>query len=118
MTFGSLFAGLEQGQRSSLWFEMLRIVCEIRPRFVLIENVQGLFQRGFDLVLKGLAVHGYDAEWTTVHAAEAGAHHKRGRVFILAYSASQRLAEGTLFYGNAVVPQIAEAIGRAILSNL
>ncbi len=78
--------GLKEGTRSGLWFEFARILREIRPRYVLVENVPGLIIRGFDDVLGELAEMGYDAEWEMLSACEVGAPHMRKRVLIMAYA--------------------------------
>lgn len=78
-------AGLA-GERSGLWFEYARIVGELRPRIVVVENVAALLRRGIDAVLGSLAESGYDAIWTTVRASDVGAPHRRERVFVLAYT--------------------------------
>ena len=82
--------GIKEGTRSGLWVEFARILREIRPRYVLVENVPGLIIRGFDDVLGELAEMGYDAEWEMLSACEVGAPHVRKRVFIMAYTNSQR----------------------------
>jgi len=78
-------AGLENGKQSSLWFEMHRIIGELRPRYALIENVPGIYVSGLNRVLSDLAKIGYNAEWTHLSAKEVGAPHLRNRVFIIAY---------------------------------
>ncbi|KKM69495.1 hypothetical protein LCGC14_1450280 [marine sediment metagenome] len=78
-------AGIE-GARSGLWAEMFRVVCEVRPQFVFVENVPGLLSRGLGRVLGDLASVGYDAEWLCLQAAEVGAPHRRERVFVLAHT--------------------------------
>lgn len=78
-------AGLE-GERSGLFFEAVRLVRELRPRFVVLENVAALLNRGLDRVLGALAEIGFDAEWHCVPAAAVGAPHIRDRTFVLAYS--------------------------------
>lgn len=77
-------AGLS-GSRSGLWFEMLRVIDETKPKYAIIENVSALRGRGLDVVLGGLAAVGYDAEWHCVPAAAVGAPHRRDRIWILAY---------------------------------
>lgn len=77
-------AGLA-GERSGLWYEYARIVRELRPRFVVVENVSALLTRGLDAVLGTLASLGYDAEWSCVRASDVGARHRRERVFIVAW---------------------------------
>jgi DNA (cytosine-5)-methyltransferase 1 len=77
-------AGLD-GARSGLWYEFARIVCELEPRIVCVENVSALLTRGLDQVLGTLASFGFDAQWHCIPAAAVGAPHIRDRVFILAY---------------------------------
>lgn len=74
------------GERSGLWAHMARIVGEVRPKFVFVENSPMLTSRGLDRVLGDLAALGYDAEWMCLSAAECGARHKRDRIWIQAYS--------------------------------
>ncbi len=75
-------AGLN-GTRSGLWWEMLRIIREIRPPFVILENVSALLTRGLGDVLGGLAQSGYDCEWDCIPASAVGAPHRRDRVWIV-----------------------------------
>jgi DNA (cytosine-5)-methyltransferase 1 len=82
--------GVTQGTRSGLWYEYLRVIRNMRPRFVIIENVKGLLSNGVDRVCQGLAEIGYDAEWEVLSAALFGAPHLRERVFIVAYPHSDR----------------------------
>jgi DNA (cytosine-5)-methyltransferase 1 len=82
-------AGLD-GARSGLFFEAIRLVRELRPRAVVLENVAGLLTRGLDRVLGTLAEVGFDAEWHCIPAAAVGAPHIRDRVFVLAYAQGER----------------------------
>jgi DNA (cytosine-5)-methyltransferase 1 len=145
-------AGID-GARSGLWDEMLRLVRECRPNWVVVENVPALRVRGADRVLGGLEAAGYACWPLVVGAAHAGAPHRRGRVFILAHAAGSglahrigsaaesapvlsverhggwaaepgldRVADGVparvdrvRALGNAVVPDVAEMIARALL---
>lgn len=149
-------AGINGG-RSKLWFEFDRLIREVRPQIVLIENSGRLRSRGLDRVLYSLAERGYDAEWATIPAAAVGAPHWRDRIWIIAYpqrsergkepyfrqigrvgwigqqmawnenwetalTRFRRMDDGiprsvasTDGYRNAVVPQIPEMIGHAIL---
>ncbi len=155
-------AGLA-GERSGLWFEFARLIGELRPRYVIVENVAALLDRGMGTVLGDLSRIGYDAEWSVVSACAVGAPHVRRRVFIVAYPDSiygrprvrhsaareygalqaldrpqgpragfrARLANPSALYGgadglpygrernraigNAVAPDVAELIGRAIM---
>ena len=79
-----------RGKRSGLWAEMCRLVCEVRPRFVLVENVAALLVRGLDVVLRDLAEGGYDADWDCIPAVAVGALHRRDRLFIFAYTSNHR----------------------------
>lgn len=83
-------AGIEKETRSGLWFEFNRIICDLRPRYVVVENVLALLRRGMGTILGGLASSGYDAEWQVVSACAFGAPHTRKRVFIVAYPAGNR----------------------------
>ena len=82
-------AGIE-GEKSGLWTEMARIISEVRPRYVWVENSPLLIQRGLAVVLGDLAKMGYDAKWGIVGANDAGAPHVRKRCWILAYTRSAR----------------------------
>jgi len=73
-----------EAERSGLWSEMRRVVEEIEPSFVFVENVTALRSRGLDRVLRDLAALGYDAAWDCVRASDLGAPHKRDRIWILA----------------------------------
>jgi DNA (cytosine-5)-methyltransferase 1 len=77
-------------ERSGLWWEMHRIISMVRPKFILLENVAALVFRGLDEVLGSLAEIGYDAEWEIVQASYFGAPHRRERIFIIAYTNSER----------------------------
>ncbi|HET9087151.1 MAG TPA: DNA cytosine methyltransferase [Acidobacteriaceae bacterium] len=80
-------AGID-GERSGLWGEYARIIGELRPRYVVVENVAALLGRGMGRVLGDLAALGYDAEWEIISAADVGAPHLRERVWIVAYAAN------------------------------
>lgn len=86
-------AGLGEGTRSGLWSEIIRLVGELRPQFVIVENVANLLsgpseRRGgwFGRVLGDLAECGYDAEWENIPASALGAPQSRQRVYFVAYS--------------------------------
>ena len=82
-------AGLA-GERSGLWREYARIIGEIRPRFVIVENVAALLGRGLAAVLGDLSTLGYDAEWHCIPAASVGAPHRRDRLWIVANAVCKR----------------------------
>lgn len=85
-------AGLA-GERSGLWFEFARIVRELRPRIVVVENVAALASRGLDAVLGSLSEAGYDAVWFDVRASDVGAPHRRERLFIVAWGVADGARE-------------------------
>jgi DNA (cytosine-5)-methyltransferase 1 len=85
-------AGLN-GEQSSLWWEMHRIIGELRPRFAVVENVPNLFNRGIDRVCGSLAEIGYDAEWHVISAADVGAPHLRKRLWLVAHTSRALLEE-------------------------
>lgn len=137
------------GQQSGLWAHFARLICELRPRYAIVENTPGLLSNGMGRVLGDLADGGYDAEWDCIPAAAVGAPHLRARIWILAYPRGlrdktndaicagwpefvvrdrwpaepsvPRVDDGVSGWvvnalGNAVVPQVVEVIGRAILA--
>ena len=73
-----------RGARSGLWREYARVVREIRPRYVFVENSPMLVHRGLGEVLGDLAAMGYDAAWGVLSAAEMGAMHLRERFWLTA----------------------------------
>jgi DNA (cytosine-5)-methyltransferase 1 len=82
------YAGKRAGMvdtRSGLWSEYARLVRELRPRLVVVENTAGLLSLGMDDVLGDLATLGFDAEWHCISAATVGAPHIRDRVWVCAY---------------------------------
>ncbi|WP_420838594.1 DNA cytosine methyltransferase [Acinetobacter vivianii] len=78
-------AGID-GERSGLWSEMARIISEVRPGEVWVENSPMLVSRGLARVISDLAQMGYDAHWTRFSASNFGAPHQRDRLWIVAYS--------------------------------
>lgn len=79
------------GTRSGLWFEYLRIIGELEPKWVLIENVSALLHRGLPAILYGLNEIGYNAQWHVISASGVGAPHLRKRIWIIANPISERL---------------------------
>jgi len=75
-------AGID-GERSGMWREMARIIHEVRPRFVFVENSPMLTSRGLGTVLGDLASMGFDARWGVLGAADVGANHQRDRIWIV-----------------------------------
>jgi len=77
--------GITKGE-SALWKEFRRVIREVRPRFVFIENSPLLRKRGLSVVLRDLAAMGYHARWGVLGAGHAGGPHKRDRMWIVADS--------------------------------
>lgn len=106
------------GERSGLWYEYARIIREVRPRFVIVENVAALLGRGLGDVLGSLSSLGYDAEWRVVSAGDVGAPHVRERLWVVAYPSEEGLerrepiwrgvrrepGSSSTKFGNEVVP--------------
>ena len=149
------------GSRSGLWKEFARIIGEVRPRYVIVENVAALLGRGIADVLGDLAKIGFSSVWHCIPASAVGAPHRRDRIWIVGYPMQSGLSKRTTFgerqreatekfswdltsvssqwdvepdvgrvahgipnrvdrlkaLGNAIVPQIAEIIGKAIMSH-
>lgn len=86
-------AGISEETRSGLWSEIVRLVSDLSPSVVIIENVANLLSGPserpggwFSRVLTDLAKLGYDAEWENIPASALGANHRRERVWIVAYT--------------------------------
>jgi len=152
-------AGLH-GDRSGLFFEVSRLVGELRPRYIILENSPELLDGWLGEILGTMALFGYDAQWEVISAAMVGAPHIRERIWVVVYApevsglhqlylgnairrglpnsgnpwasdawdspeaGTCRVDDGipnrvdrTASLGNAVVPQIPEMIGRAILAS-
>ena len=99
-----------------LWSEYARIIGEVRPRYVIVENVAALLGRGLARVLGDLAALGYDAEWHCIPASAVGAPHRRDRIWIIAYASSsipvEREAMGENVRNKAITRNTARAIYR------
>jgi DNA (cytosine-5)-methyltransferase 1 len=111
-------AGIE-GERSGLWRDFARLIGELRPSFVVVENVSALLGRGLDIVLGDLASLGYDAEWHCIPAAALGASHRRDRIWILAHPQREQQRQDALLDGRHAVlgretaPERGEGTGEA-----
>lgn len=77
-------AGIK-GSMSGLWGHMHRIIGEVRPDYVIIENSPLLRKRGFEYVLHGLSEIGYDAQWQCLQGSFLGLQQCRERIYIIAY---------------------------------
>jgi len=117
-------AGILAGTRSGLWLEFARIIGELRPRLVLLENVPAITTRDGTVVLGSLAALGYDARWGVISAADAGASHQRERWWCVAFAQHPRppltgrgheskgAQRGALYEGRKDGGQLAYADGR------
>ena len=83
------------GEKSGLWKQMARIIGEVRPRFVFVENSPLLVVRGLGTVIGDLSSMGYDSRWGIVGAHHAGANHQRDRIWIVG-----KMADTEEFFGN------------------
>lgn len=85
ISFAGNGLGLD-GERSGLFFEYDRLIGELRPRIVVVENVGALLHRGGLAVLRAFASRGYDVWWETIPAKAVGLPNERDRVWLLAYT--------------------------------
>jgi len=83
ISYAGAGAGLD-GERSGLFWEAMRVIRQLEPRVVVLENVAALLTSGISDVLGSLASLGYDAQWHCLQASDFGAPHIRDRVFIIA----------------------------------
>lgn len=79
------------GEKSGLWWQMHRLIGDLRPRVIVLENVAAIVSNGLSTVSESLAKLGYDLEWQIVSARQFGAPHIRKRWFGVAYTNSHRL---------------------------
>ena len=89
-------AGIKQGTRSGLFYELIRIICLVQPKYVVLENVSAILANGLDTVLAELAQAGFDAEWACIPASAMGACHQRDRWWLVAYPTGQQCHDGGL----------------------
>lgn len=91
-----------QGSRTGLFYEMCRAITEIKPRFIIAENVANILKtnkgQDFTRILTELSSMGYNAEWRVCRASEVGAPHHRARLYLVAYTNSIRLSEKQTFF--------------------
>ncbi|HBW3128276.1 TPA: DNA cytosine methyltransferase [Klebsiella pneumoniae] len=94
-------AGID-GEKSGLWRQMARVIGEVRPRFVFVENSPMLVRRGLALVISDLAKMGYGTQWGRISALETGAPHDRDRIWIVGEAMddafSERFESGRMHY--------------------
>ena len=78
--------GITDQSRSGLFYELIRVIRLVRPKFVVMENVAAILNNGLDIVLGELSETGYDAEWSIISASSLGAAHRRSRWWCVAYT--------------------------------
>ena len=79
--------GITEESRSGLFYELMRVVRMVRPRYVILENVAAILSNGLDIVLRDIYETGfYECEWATFPAAALGAAHWRDRWFLIGIS--------------------------------
>jgi DNA (cytosine-5)-methyltransferase 1 len=83
-------AGIKQGTRSGLFYELMRVVRLVRPQYVVLENVAAILANGLDTVLRELAEAGFDAEWACIPASAVDACHQRDRWWLVAYASCKQ----------------------------
>jgi len=77
--------GITKESRSGLFYELMRVIRMVRPKYVILENVAAILNNGMDIVLGELSETGYDAEWSVISASSLGACHRRSRWWLVAY---------------------------------
>ena len=91
-----------QGHRTGLFYEMCRAIEEIKPKYIIAENVANILKtnngQDFSRILCELSSMGYNAEWRVCRASEVGAPHHRARLYLVAYSSSIRLQPSESFF--------------------
>lgn len=105
ISFAGQGAGID-GARSGLWGEYARLIGELRPSYVIVENVAALLGRGLDRVLGDLAALGFDAEWHCIPASAVGAPHRRDRLWLVAYPGGEQHEGGGLAISRALAAQL------------
>jgi len=85
ISVAGLQAGITKETRSGLFFELMRVIRMVRPKYIVLENVAAILNRGLDIVLRELSQAGYDAEWAVISASSVGACHQRSRWWLIAY---------------------------------
>lgn len=100
------------GARSGLWHQMARIIDEVRPHYVELENSPLLVGRGLAVVLGDLTEMGYDARWGVIGAADLGAPHQRDRIWLIAEDTCQAMANTSGEHGKGILPCSANAQNR------
>jgi DNA (cytosine-5)-methyltransferase 1 len=99
------------GERSGMWGEMARVIHEVRPRYVFVENSPMLTSRGLGRVLGDLATMGFDAKWGVLGANDIGANHQRDRIWIRAEQMGYAYNDGQI--ATEICPSLVEGSDRS-----
>ncbi len=86
--------GIVDGDQSSLFFEVIRIIKDVRPKFVVFENPTGLLDCGMGRLLREVSEIGYDAEWQCISGPSIGSPTRRERVIIICYPSDSSFCRG------------------------
>jgi DNA (cytosine-5)-methyltransferase 1 len=102
------------GPKSGLWAEFARVIYQMEPEYVIIENVEALRYRrgGLGTVLGDLADIGYDAEWRVLQAKWFGAPHRRARTWLVAYAHGQGQPDSAVNAKMGVLSQFHPSVQR------
>lgn len=79
-----------ENEGSRLWFEAERILGEVRPKYVVVENSPTLTLSGLDTILQALTKFGYNAEWCHLQGTQFGIQQRRKRLYLIAYAHQER----------------------------
>ena len=82
--------GITETSRSGLWFQLIRTIRMVRPKYFILENVSAILANGLDIVLRDIYEAGYDAEWCCIPSSFVGACHQRDRWWLIAYPNSKQ----------------------------
>ena len=77
--------GITETSRSGLWFQLIRTIRMVRPKYFILENVSAILNNGLDIVLRDIYEAGYDAEWCCIPSSFVGACHQRDRWWLLGF---------------------------------
>ena len=82
--------GITKTSKSGMWFELIRTIRMVRPKYFILENVSAILANGLDIVLRDIYEAGYDAEWCCIPSSFVGACHQRDRWWLVAYPNSKQ----------------------------
>ena len=82
--------GITETSKSGMWFELIRTIRMVRPKYFILENVSAILANGLDIVLRDIYEAGYNAEWCCIPSSFVGACHQRDRWWLVAYPNSKQ----------------------------